>query len=864
MRVTLPIDPILTTLVESLERTPNLVLKAAPGSGKTTRVPPALLDTQFAARREILVLEPRRLAAKYSARRVADELGETVGKTVGYQFRFENVGGPATRLRFITEGMLLRRLQSDPSLKNVAAVLLDEFHERHLMTDAALAVLKNLQSSSRPELRIIVMSATLDTQQISEFLDAAPVFEVENRPYPVTLHHLPSPPPPQKPLENLVREAVVRAFEDGEPPEQNDESKAGDILVFLPGMAEIRRAEQALELAFAGQHRSAPLILTLHGELSRDEQDRALARADRRKVILSTNVAETSLTIEGVTVVVDSGLHRQAAYSAWSGLPALRTRTISRASATQRAGRAGRTAPGRCYRLYTQGDFNARPPFEIPEIQRADLSPTLLELKSLGIRDLSPGAKDFRWFEPPAPTAIDGALQLLHLLGALDAPRGTATLTPVGEALAHFPVHPRIARLLLEAERLNVLEDAAQLAALLSEGRLERLDAIDNLGIPIQGEALRRSRTQLIAAARAAPAPTRTRREAPGLKDRDDRLRFALLTGFPDRVARVRQAPASASRGRDQEVELVFCRGGSAQIADTHAWGGNLLLALDVQEESRSHRPGGTRIKVRGISTVQEDWLIDLEPSLLSENDHFTWDEARKRVMRSARLAYGELALSESSAPAEPAGEATGRVLTRGALGADWDRLASGEAEIWIEALARLTEREPLENAFARAALLAHHFPDASTGATDAAVSLRTIFEQCVSTRELSERDWAYEILAARAPELTARAEQLLPLTIALPSGRRAKIHYAEGKPPWVESRLQDFFGMKRAPALLDGKLPLTVHLLAPNQRALQVTSDLAGFWEREYPELRRALSRRYPRHSWPENPLTHEAKPGK
>ncbi|MFL5813043.1 MAG: helicase-related protein, partial [Bdellovibrionia bacterium] len=338
----LPIDPSLPKILESLERTPNLVLKAAPGSGKTTRVPPALLNASFARKHasgEIIVLEPRRLAAKYSARRVAEEMGEEIGKTVGYQFRFENVGGPATRLRFMTEGMLMRKLLGDPKLSRVCAVLLDEFHERHLHTDTALAYLRQLQKMERPDLRIVVMSATLDTDRISAYLGDAPVVEVQNRPYDVSVHYLSastSGTSNTKPLELQVRDAVVRAIES----KSDDE---GDLLVFLPGMGEIRRAESAIQEYFRGEP-GAPLVLPLHGELSKAEQDQAIRKADRRKVILSTNVAETSLTIEGVTNVIDSGLHRIATYSWWSGVPSLKTKPISRASAIQRAGRAGRTA----------------------------------------------------------------------------------------------------------------------------------------------------------------------------------------------------------------------------------------------------------------------------------------------------------------------------------------------------------------------------------------------------------------------------------------------------------------------------------------------------------------------------------------
>jgi ATP-dependent helicase HrpB len=813
------------------ERT-SLVLKASPGSGKTTRVPPTLLKILEG---EILVLEPRRLAAKLSAERVAYEMNETVGQTVGYQFRFENVESAKTRLRFLTEGILLRRLQGDPDLRGVSAVILDEFHERHLMTDAALAIVKTLQSSTRPDLRILVMSATLDSASVAEYLGQAPVLEVSSRPHPVEIHH--QADASEKYLERQVCDAALRALGS----DQDD----GDILVFLPGMAEIRRAEQALNDALG---RGGPRLFALHGQLSRAEQDQAIQKGDRRKIILSTNVAETSLTIEGVTTVIDSGLHRQAAYSWWSGLPALRTRPISRASAIQRAGRAGRTAPGRCYRLYTRGDFDARPAFERPEIQRADLAQTWLDLKSTGLLDHA-----FAWFEKPSDASLESARKLLYLLGALTSVEATGALTPMGRALAKIPIHPRLGRLILEAKRNAVIDEGVHLAALLSDGRLEYRDAIENLRIPLTGGEPQRAKARLLQISGQIPANVLQNSLAGGLRTKEDRIRFSLLTAFPDRVARVRTAPASASRAKANEQELLFSSGGSAFISES-AESSELLIALDVQEEQRSNRAQAKTIKVRCVSPIREEWLIDLNPSLLEERDDFRWDSAREKVVRTERMVYGELTLSERDSTAT-AGEPTARVLVKNAIGADYDTLPRASAAEWSGFLARVAEREAVTTAFVRASLLSDSFPQDSATFEQASLSLREIFLASVGVRDLEARDWPHEILAARCPTLAPRVEQILPSTITLPSGRKAKIQYAEGQAPWVESRIQDFFGMKQAPRLLDGRLALTVHLLAPNYRAVQVTTDLAGFWKREYPELRKSLSRRYPRHAWPENP---------
>jgi ATP-dependent helicase HrpB len=831
--------------LESLEHTPNLVLKAAPGSGKTTRVPPALLKAAFAQKHalgEIIVLEPRRLAAKYSARRVAEEMGEEIGKTVGYQFRFENVGGPTTRLRFMTEGMLMRKLLGDPKLSRVCAVLLDEFHERHLHTDTALAYLRQLQKMERPDLRIVVMSATLDTDRISTYLGEAPVIEVQNRPYDVSVHYLStstSGTSNPKPLELQVRDAVVRAIET----KSDDE---GDILVFLPGMGEIRRAETAIQEYFRGEP-GAPLILPLHGELSKAEQDQAIRKADRRKIILSTNVAETSLTIEGVTHVIDSGLHRIATYSWWSGVPSLKTKPISRASAIQRAGRAGRTAPGRCFRLYTQGDFDSRPPFETPEIQRADLSQTLLELKAMGLFD----RETIEWFEAPASTALEASWKLLHRLGAIESALPSGTLTEMGRQMARFPAHPRLARFLLESARQNCLDEAATLASWISEGRLERLDAVDCLKLPMS-DTQRKLKQQLIQAAKEAQVASK-----PLSENTEERLRFSLLTGFPDRVSKRRKASASSARSQSGETELVFASGGSAKIEESATTlSSEYFVTLDLREIQHLGQ-ARSKLQVSSLSPIQMEWLIELSPSPLEDREVFTWDQDRSRVMQSSQLVYDELVLEEKSKPATP-GSASARILFRSVLGIDASKLQELSVQDWIRALSTVADPEKLEGAFARALLLKKHFPKMAEAfePEKGFGAIAGIFETRISLAELREADWPTEILGALVPDALAHLDRWLPESIALPSGRRARIYYALDKAPWVESRLQDFFGMRQGPALLEGRLPLTLHLLAPNQRAVQVTTDLAGFWERGYREQRNALSRRYPRHAWPEDPL--------
>jgi ATP-dependent RNA helicase HrpB len=448
MNQPLPIDPLLPEIIAQLRLSPNIVLEAPPGAGKTTRVPPALLDAGIAGGGEVLALEPRRLAARMAARRVAEERGEKLGETVGYQVRFEEVAGPRTRLRFLTEGVLTRRLLSDPKLKNVGVVVLDEFHERHLQADLALALLRRLQKTERPDLKLVVMSATLDAGPVARFLDDAPTLRSEGKRFDISIEHLARPD--ERPLAEQVAAAVNQLIA---------KNLDGAILVFLPGAAEIRRA-QATCAAIADRHDL--VVLPLHGDLSAEEQDRAVKPGAKRKVILSTNVAESSVTIDGVVAVIDSGLARVAGHSPWSGLPTLNVARISKASAAQRTGRAGRTRPGRCLRLYTAQDFNARPDHDTAEVHRADLAETALELHAAGVADLN----SFNWFEPPPQSAIEAAESLLAQLGAIDA-RGE--VTAVGRRMLRFPLHPRQSRMLVEAQSRGVGEKAYGIAALIGE-----------------------------------------------------------------------------------------------------------------------------------------------------------------------------------------------------------------------------------------------------------------------------------------------------------------------------------------------------------------------------------------------------------
>jgi ATP-dependent helicase HrpB len=678
----LPIDPLLPDIVASLRARPTLVLEAPPGAGKTTRVPRALYDAGFADDGEILVLEPRRLATRMAARRVADELGQRVGETVGYQVRFEDVSSPRTRLRFVTEGVLGRKILASPALEGVSVVVLDEFHERHLNGDVGLALLERLRRTRRPDLRIVVMSATLATESLAAYLDA-PILRAEGRRFDVAVDHLPSPD--ERPIALQVASAVRRLVHEG---------LDGDVLVFLPGAAEIRRTREACA-TIAGD--AGLTLVTLHGDLSPQEQDAAVRPSAAHKLILSTNVAESSVTIDGVVAVVDSGLARVASQAPWSGLPRLRVEKVSRASAIQRAGRAGRTRPGRCLRLYTRGDFDLRPEHEVPEIRRLDLSQTWLELAGMG-------ASDVPWLEAPPPDHIRAAKDLLRRLGAIEgAPWPTDTeritetgavtdterITETGRAMLRLAVHPRAARVVVEGERRGILRDACVAAAVLAEGdprtssktrfgdgrpddrATERSDLVAILDLlrearqsQFSAGAMRAASLDpgvTLAIARAAAQFERAclRTGADEAYEDEKALGIALLAGYPDRVAK---------RVRPGGRQLALAGGGSAELAESSVvrqaeW----MVALEAEERIDGRSRGG--VVVRLASAIDPDWLVDLFPADVTEHRDVTWDATAERVRSRESLVWEGLTLLASEPTDAPSDEAS-RVVAEAAMAA--------------------------------------------------------------------------------------------------------------------------------------------------------------------------------------------------
>jgi ATP-dependent helicase HrpB len=844
----LPIDALLPTVLATLELGNRLILQAEPGAGKTTRVPPALLQP---SRGEVWVVEPRRMAAVLAARHVAAELGQAVGQTVGFSVRFEEASSPATRLRYLTDGLLLRRLQASPTLPGVSVVILDEFHERRLAMDLALGLLRRLQEGPRPDLRIVVMSATLDADALSSWLDDAPVLHAPGRVHPVTIEHAATLD--SRPLEDQVATAVRRLLQEG---------LTGDVLVFLPGTAEIRRCGTKLA-ALAHEHDLA--LRPLHGSLPIAEQERAIAPEGRRKIVLSTNIAETSVTLPRVVAVIDSGLHRSAGHAAWSGLPTLQVARISKASATQRAGRAGRTQPGRCLRLYTQHDHDSRAAYDKPEVLRTDLAEAVLQFAAL---DLQPDQMAQVWPTPPPPEAVDLAVRLLTDLEALDR---QGKVTPEGHQLLRLPLPPRLGRLLLEARRHGQSDAGCVIAALLGERDLRTRDKpghrsahgnsdvlalrdayvdLERHGFSVdlaRGEGLdlgaarqvQRVIRQLQDACRSLPPP------GPRDPDVDTVLCQAVLAAFPDRVAQ-RRVPG--------QPDLLLEVPGQVRLGPRSEVTEPMFLVVVDAEERRDGKASrdakGAVTEVRLASGIEPSWLLDRFANRVEVQTECTWHAPGRRVVARERLVYAcvpgsgrGLVLDESTGPATPGPQAAAilRLQIRAAHLTD------------DEAVKRLQARA----IFARTAGL--DVPELDDATLD-----RALDDLCQTTVNLA--DLTAEALLAAVRTLLGpawrRLDENAPETLQLPGGKRTRVHYEAGQTPWVASRLQDFFGMAEGPRLASGRIPVVLHLLAPNQRPVQVTTDLAGFWARHYPTLRKELGRRYPRHAWPEDPLHAEPPP--
>jgi ATP-dependent helicase HrpB len=838
MNHSLPIYDLDEEIVSVLQQGNRLVLQAPTGSGKSTQVPQILLDGGLLENGRCIVLQPRRLAARMLAARVAAERSSKLGGEVGYQIRLDNVSSRETRILFVTEGILMRQMLADPHLKGVSALVFDEFHERHLHGDITLARALDLQDTTRPDLKILVMSATLDGNELLSYLAPAELLRSEGRMFPVEIEHL-GYEPKEEPVWELASDAVARHFD----------STPGDVLVFMPGSYEIQRTIRELQ----GRMGSRCAILPLHGELPVADQDKAVNRTSGRKIIVSTNVAETSLTIDGVTLVVDSGLARLARYDSNRGINTLLIEKISAASADQRAGRAGRTSPGLCVRLWSERDHTRRPLREIPEIKRLDLAETILTLKAAGIFDLDA----FRWIEKPDPLALRRAETLLRDLGALDE---AGVITPIGHRMLQFPVHPRYARMFIAAEELGCVRAAALIAALTqSRSMLLRADKkTEDERMEIFGSgtsdfmvlmrvfewAKRRDfrmnecRTLGIHADSARQVDKLFEQfldiahaEALLVEDRppsDEAVAKCILAGFTDQVAFRRNTGTLV-------CDIVHGRRGLLARSSV-ATGSPLLVASEIAEIEG--RDGDARILLNLATEIQEAWLREIAPQDFHETAEHFFDRTQNRVVVRRSKMFRDLMLENRDRDAEQ-GPASAACLAEQVLAGTlrlngWD----DATDQWIHRVNFLARLCPEQNLPVLADEERHHI-------------ILLVCDESTCYRDIKDAP----VLPHARSLLTYSQQQFVdkhaPERLELPSGRRAKITYSDKAEPILAARIQDLYGVTDDIKIAMGRHPLTLHILAPNHRPVQVTRSLKSFWMETYPTLKNQLQRQYPKHEW-------------
>lgn len=829
--IDLPVAGLLPAVVAASRRG-AVVVTAPPGSGKTTLVPAAILDDLPAPSR-VLLVQPRRLAARSVAGQIARIRGVPVGGEVGYVVRFDSRVGRHTRLVVETTGVTLRRLADDICLEGVGAVVLDEFHERSIEIDLVLGLLVRLKETLRPDLRVAVMSATIDAEPVARWLGGCEVVSSAGRLFPVSIRY--ENRGPRADLTDLVASRVGDALR----------ATGGHVLVFLPGVGEIGRCERALEgIARTGGHDLLPLF----GDLPPERQDQVLEETGRRKIVLATNVAETSITIPGVTAVVDSGLARRLVSCRATGLPRLELAEISKASADQRAGRAGRTVSGTCYRLWDEASHHHRPAADPPEVLRGDLAPACLQLASLGERG------DFPWLDPPPVEAITVAMTLLERLGAIDDER---RITSMGRQMAALPAHPRLARLLVAGASRGVLREAAVAAALLSDrdpfrsganaargprthaairSRSDLVDrvvamqafhatlATDTAGMEIHPGAARAVLAASDQLYRLVEAPLAARAADPASS-----LARSLLDAFPDRLARTR--PGSGDR-----ATMVGGRGvrldRESRVRDEP-----YFLAIDLDD-------AGGEARVRMASAVDRDWLFDdSSAGNLTVRDELLFNPSRRQVEARKRTLWIDLVIDEAPVAIVD----TQRAAT---LLADE---ASKELHRWLP-----PSDSPAGSLLARAQWLASSLPDLGISDLDEGVLREILTELCVGLRSLDEiprADWRSAIANRLGHESAGVVDRMAPERLDV-GGRSRPLVYETGRPPVLAVKIQDLFGVRATPRVAGGRIPVLLHLLGPNMRPQQVTDDLESFWNTTYPVVRKELRRRYPKHAWPENPF--------
>ncbi len=877
----LPIYEIEREIISRLKNDRRLILSAPTGSGKSTQVPQMLLKHGLLGDGQVVVLQPRRLATRLLAKRVAFELGVKLGEEVGYQIRFENVTSAKTKIRFVTEGVLLRQMINDPHLRGVSAILFDEFHERHLYGDITLAQALDQQEQHRPDLMLAVMSATLNAGELETYMSerrvpvgvqsrdlrdcsgdrlkpelqrGAPscsVLSSEGRTFPVEIDYLPhrigaNGPPVWELAADVFRNFVHAGGE-------------GDVLVFMPGGFEI---SQTIEAIRSTSEAKGFIVLPLHGELQPKDQDAAVARYDRRKAVVATNVAETSITIDGVRLVIDSGLARIARYDSNRGINTLLIEKISQANADQRTGRAGRTAPGQCIRLWSRSEHDERAPHEMPEIRRLDLSEVVLTLKASGVEDL----RKFRWLEKPDEISLTHAEELLTDLGALKLVSQLSTLnsqlTPIGRKMLAFPLHPRYARMLLAAQEYGCVHQACLVAA-LTQGRDLLLrncgKEVDSAREDLFGEkassdfwilmrawqfaannqfrmdACRKLGIHAVTAKQVGPLFDQFLRIAKDEKldtqpreIKDEALQKCILIGFSDRVA----------RRMDQgtlRCELVHGRRGvlARESVVQHS---PLLVVAEIREIGGRDNEVNTILSL--ATAIETDWLRELFPDDIKSDLHVQFDAQQKRVLAAELLRFRDLALAAKRIDPPPA-DAAARLLADEILAGrlllpNWDH----SVEQWL----------------ARLNLLCRECADLQLPAItddDKKAIIEQLCHGAVSYKDIKEREVKPVVMSWLSHAQRELLDKHAPERLTLPNGRTPKVSYENGKSPFISLRIQELYDVNQTPKVALGRVPVTVHILTPGMKPVQVTQDLANFWREHYPKIKSELARKYPKHFW-------------
>ena len=819
---TLPITHVIPEIKEKLSRHNRVVLQAPPGAGKTTLLPLVLLEEPWLEDKKILILEPRRLAVRSAASRMAGLLGEKIGERIGYQIKMDSVQSAQTRILIVTEAILTRKLQNDPALEEFALLIFDEFHERSLDADLALALSLESQSILREELKILVMSATLDTEALSKMLDGAPVIESEGRSFPVEYHYLPpdTPQPSKRELPAHIHRLLQKLIREEE----------GNILVFLPGTREIRAIEALLR-----EHESEELYISpLYGNLSKEAQERAIQAPPpgTRKIVLSTNIAQTSLTIEGIRIVIDSGLQNLALFNPSSGMSRLESAFVSQDAALQRAGRAGRLSPGKAYRLWHRSKILL--PHDIPEILQADLSPLLLELALWGNDDIT----SLSWLDLPPQAALSHAAALLQDLGAIDA---DGTLTPHGRAMASYPMHPRLAHMMLAGKTLGLAYEASLLAVLIGEKDIyrdtsgsvdlrERLSVLHEVrrgrAVEIRSIDLKQCRYLLKSAARIEPKR----------KERIDLERIGVLLAFayPDRIAK--------RRGGKSTTYLLANGKGALLHRQEEFSGAEFLVIADLDAKGRN-------AIIRRAATITSAQIERYHREQIRRHDDLSWNAQEQRIEARRITKLGALTLASEQLHSVP-GEQVTALLVK-----ELQRLG-------LEALNWSAEALSLKRRVYFLTTQGVRLPDFSDDYLLGHMDRWLVpYLNDISTLKACQNLDLYPILLGQLSyEERKQVDRLAPARLQVASGSQIPIDYSDPRQPVLAVRLQEMFGTRKTPTLLDGKVTLMLHLLSPASRPMQMTMDLESFWTHTYEEVKKELRGRYKKHYWPDDPLTATA----